>query len=56
MPYLWLPTIDATLKFKTPNGNPEVSAKAGCDLTCVKPAGAGPNRLTSFETPKRRNS
>jgi hypothetical protein len=31
MPYLWLPTIDATLKFKTPNGNPEVNAKANPD-------------------------
>ena len=28
MPYVWLPTIDATLKFRTPNGNPEVNAKA----------------------------
>jgi hypothetical protein len=31
MPYLWLPTIDATLKFKTPNGNPEVDVKANPD-------------------------
>jgi hypothetical protein len=28
MPYLWLPTIDGTLKFRTPNGNPEVDVKA----------------------------
>jgi hypothetical protein len=31
MPYVWLPTIDATLKFHTPNGNPEVNAKANPD-------------------------
>ena len=31
MPYLWLPTIDATLKFRTPNGNPEVDVKANPD-------------------------
>jgi hypothetical protein len=31
MPYLWLPTIDATLKFHTRNGNPEVNAKANPD-------------------------
>jgi len=28
MPYLWLPTIDATLNLRTPFGNPEVNAKA----------------------------
>jgi hypothetical protein len=31
MPYLWLPTIDTTLKFRTPNGNPEVNVKANPD-------------------------
>lgn len=31
MPYLWLPTIDATLKFHTRNGNPEVIVKANPD-------------------------
>ena len=30
-PYLWLPTIDTTLKFRTPNGNPEVNIKADPD-------------------------
>ena len=31
MPYVWLPTIDATLIFKTPNGNAQVNAKANPD-------------------------
>lgn len=28
MPYLWLPTIDGTVKYRTPFGNPEVNVKA----------------------------
>ena len=31
IPYVWLPTVDTTLKFHTPNGNPEVNVKVNPD-------------------------
>jgi hypothetical protein len=49
MPYLWLPTIDGTIKYRTPYGSPEVDVKAnpGDYLSEVEMAG-----MLAFEARK----